>query len=244
MLAAPPLDLPHPTLRRRTSTLPLVLSALVHLALALAWLGFPPPETTAPEPPSVAVELVPPTPPNPAGTSKQSTGEQSTDKQPVDENGRAIPQLEQGELAARSSPARDKQDNRATALPAKPADKPAPAKKPEPVTQNERDFVLSQVVRHWKPPRELAAYDKADVRVAVTVRPDGHFAETYDSRRPWNPDEVFDGYSQLHPQSIQRRTIDALYRAIRQAQPLKLPPALRAKAPFTVRLDFRFKDAR
>lgn len=238
MLAAPVLDLPIPSSRRRTKVAPLVLSALVHLALAIAWLGFPIPLTKEePEPPSVAVELVPP--PKPAPKPAAPGGATAPDK-----DGRAIPQLEQGELAQRSSPAPAKEATAPAAVVAKPAEKLAAIKKSAPVTRNERDFVLSQVVRQWKPPKELAAYDQADMRVSVTVRADGHFAEIYDSRRPWNPDEVFDGYSQLHPQSIQRRTIDALYRAIRQSQPLKLPEALQAKAPFIVRLDFRFKDAR
>ncbi|CAA7624716.1 conserved hypothetical protein [Magnetospirillum sp. LM-5] len=239
MLAAPVLDMSAPSDRRRFKAVPLVLSALVHLALAIAWLGFPIPRIKDPEPPSVAVELVPPPAQKPAPPADQGGAKPQPEK-----DGRAIPQLEQGELAQRSSPAPAKESTAPSAVVAKPAEKLAAVKKPIPVTQNERDFVLSQVVRQWKPPKELAAYDQADMRVSVTVRPDGYFAEIYDSRRPWNPDEVFDGYSQLHPQSIQRRTIDALYRAIRQAQPLKLPEALKAKAPFAVRLDLRFKDAR
>jgi hypothetical protein len=239
MLAAPAFDPQLVSAGRRRPWPPLLLSCLLHVVLAVMWLGVPVPEMKHDEPPSVTVELVPPQPPpapSPAGKTEGETAAEPANK--------LIPQLQDGELAKDSTPPQAQQSAEAKPVTAVPAEKAAPARKPAPVTQNERDFVLSQVVRLWKPPRELAAYEKAEMQLAVTVRADGTFADIYDARRPWNPAEVFDGYAQLHLESIQRRTIDAVYRAIRQAQPLRLPEALKAKAPFTVRLDFRFKDAR
>jgi hypothetical protein len=242
MLAAPTIDLDIMPASRRRQWMPLALSALLHLLLALAWLGFPSPEHKGAEEPAIQVELAaePPKPPAPAAAS---TPAPAAKPQGATEQGAPIPQLEDGLLAQRSSTPKLK-DSGPIAPPLPKPDAPAKPKKPEPVTQNERDFVLSQVLRHWSPPSELAAYTKADVRVTVTVRADGFFDDIYDARRPWNPAAVFDGYAMLLPGDIQRRTVDAFYRAIRQAQPVRLPAALQAKAPFTVRLDFRFKDAR
>jgi hypothetical protein len=237
MLAAPviPLDsIPQP---RRSSWAPLGLSLALHLLLALAWLGFPLPEPPPDEPAlQVVIARAPPSAPGKATDASEAV-------EPTGRPGEAkpIPQLAEGGLAAKSSPPVAKtapsppQPHAATAV--------AP-KKAEPVLQSERDFVLSQVLRHWHPPRELAAYERADVAVAVVVDAQGFFDDAYDARRPWNPGAVYDGYQALHPQSLQRRAIDAFYQAIRKAQPVRLPPALKAKAPFPIRLDFRFKDAR
>ena len=244
MLTAPAMpDIPQPTASRRRQATPLLLSALVHILLALAWLGFPASQPKPDEPASMAVEIVPPPMPPSSPSPKAET--RTDDRGAGGELGQTVPQLQAGELAERSSPPTAKapaeERPKVTAVPEKAVAAP---KKKEPVTQNDRDFILTQVVRHWKPPPDLAAYKNADMRVGVTVLPDGHFGEIYDSRRPWNPAEVFDGYQALPPRSIERRTIDALYAAIRKSQPLRLPDKLRAKAPFAVRLDFRFRDAR
>ena len=152
------------------------------------------------------------------------------------------PQMQDGALADRST---------ATPVPA-----PAPVTAPTttrprratttaaPVTQSEHDWVLSRVLRRWQPPIGLSAYDQASIHLRVRVLADGHFADIYDGRRRWDPAEVFDGYERLAPASVERRTIDALYRALRQAQPLDLPSALRSKAPFDLSLEFRARDVR
>ena len=220
---------------------PLALSALLHGLLALVWMGFPGAEHHAPAENVIQVELAPPpAPPAPPAPLPAPPARQQVAADP----GAPIPQLEEGILAARSSTPKVKSQDGAVAPPDPRAEPKPKPRKPEPVTQNERDFVLSQVLRHWKPPSELSAYEKADVRVTVKVGADGYFLDLYDARRPWNPASVFDGYASLSPQDVQRRTIDAFLRAIRQAQPVRLPPALQAKAPFAVRLDFRFRDAR
>lgn len=221
--------------------LPPLLSVMLHAVPALWLLGFPWPQSLPDkpaEPAAISVDIVPPPEPPAA---PQPPPSQNRPPQP---QGRAIPQLEEGELASRSTPV---PPERSTA-PAKPQVLAQPQarteKKPAPVTQNERDWVLARVLRHWRAPSGLAAYEKADIALKVRVLPDGHFSDIYDSRRPWAPEQVFEGYGQLAPQAIQRRIIDAIYGAIRKAQPLPLPQVLRDKAPFDLRLDFRFKDAR
>ncbi len=238
MLAAPVLDsVPSP---RHRGWAPLALSAVLHLVLALVWMGFPTPENRSAEEQVIQVELAAP----PQASPAVPAGKPVPSKAP--EQGVPVPQLQEGTLAERSSRPQLKEPETAPSTPqALPEPKPqAKPKKPPPVTQNERDFVLGQVMRHWVQPKELTQYDTAGVRLSVEIGPDGHFRDIYDSRRPWNPAEAFDGYDSLPPNSVQRRTIDALLRAIRQAQPVRLPPALREKAPFKVRLDFRFKDVR
>ncbi|MBX9635236.1 MAG: hypothetical protein K2X44_09680 [Magnetospirillum sp.] len=243
MLAAPVIDLDHGYSPRKTRWGALGLSLALHILVVLVWLGFPMPERRHDDEPAISVELAPASPrPEPAKPriSDAPLGEGKGVEPPGD--AKQIPQLEDGVLAQKSSPAKPKASADPSQQPR--AEAVVKPKKPEPVTRNERDFVLSQVIRHWHPPHELAAYDKADVQVAVVVDANGYFDEDFDARRPWNPAGVFDGYNALHPQSLQRRSVDAFYQAIRKAQPIRLPPALKAKAPFPVRLDFRFKDAR
>lgn len=217
-----------------------VLSVLLHVLLAVVWMGIPLPDLPAPEPQAVTVDLVPPPPAPPPAAAKD--GGAPAGKPGAE--GKPIPQLTDGDLAEKSTPVSESQSPK----PARPDPVAAIAapkqKKPAPVNQNERDWVLSRVLRHWQPPAGLSAYDKADISLRVKVLADGHFSDIYDSRRRWNPVEVFDGYQNLPANAIQRRIIDAIYGAIRKAQPLPLPDALRQKAPFDLRLDFRFKDAR
>lgn len=242
MLSAPPMDLTLIPPPRQAKWAPLALSVLLHLLLLLVWLGFPLPQDRQPAEQAMQVELAPEPPrPPPAATATAASQAKS---QAAAEQGAPIPQLEDGILAQRSSAPKLKAESGPIAPPEPRADIAPKPKKPAPVTQNERDFVLSQVLRHWTPPRELSAYDKAGIHLSVVVGADGYFSDIYDARRPWNPNDVFDGYGALPPHDIQRSTIDAFYRAIRQAQPVRLPPALKAKAPFPVRLDFRFRDAR
>lgn len=239
MLAAPAMDF-HMTARpHKTGRAALALSLVLHLLLAAAWLGFPVPEISPEaEEPALSVEIASEPPrQEPAKPSPQPAS--AAERQ--EERLMPIPQLQEGRLAAQSSPPKDK----ASPVPPQPsANGIGNAKKSAPPSQSERDLVLSQVLKHWRPPTELRAYEKADIRVTVIVDADGYFDDVYDARRPANPAGVFDNYNALPAQDVQRRTIDAFYHAIRKAQPIRLPPALKAKAPFPVALDFRFKDAR
>ncbi|CAA7620390.1 hypothetical protein [Magnetospirillum sp. UT-4] len=201
--------------------LPPLLSALLHLALLLAWIGPELPDL-APEPQAVTVELVAPPATAPSPKAPEAPAAPARQEAP-----RQIPNLD-------AAPPDSRPTASVTARPTR----------PQPPTRNERDFVLAQVVRHWTPPPELKGAPEGEVTVRVTVGADGHFAGEYDSRRPWNPAEVFDGYPRLPPKSLERRTVDAFYKAIRDAQPLRLTDALKAKAPFPVRLEFRFRDVR
>lgn len=214
-----------------------MLSALAHALVLALWIGVPP-SATPNEPPApetaMMVELAP-TAPEPVKHAPQAP--------PAEHGGNdihQIPQLQEGALANRSSPATPEKPAAAPPVPnAVTALKP---KKAARVTQNEHDFVLSKVLRHWALPKELAQGQDGVFSIGVTVRADGYFADQYDAHRKWNPAEAYDGYNSLPPQSLERRIIDSMYQAARQAQPIALPPALREKAPFDLKLSFRAKD--
>lgn len=131
--------------------------------------------------------------------------------------------------------------------PAEPAPagrKVATAAAPAKPTQGERDRVLGQVLRHWKPPAELIAFEDAEFEVRVTVLADGTLAAPFSVHAPFDPGAAIDGWNALHPDDPARRGSESFYRALRQAQPLRLSPELAAKAPFAVVLDFRVRDVR
>ncbi|MGE4281301.1 MAG: hypothetical protein AB7G62_17080 [Magnetospirillum sp.] len=220
-----------------------VLSVLLHLLLALAWLGFPLPESDKSEPPAISVDIVPP-PPSPVPPAPSAPKTPEAPKAKPAEQGVPVPQLTEGELAEKSTP-RSQTESKKPNPPDPAASQPTTkTKKPAPVTQNQRDWVLSRVLRHWRRPPEMGPYANGTISLAVKVMGDGYFSDIYDTRRSWNPNDVFDGYAGLPQGAVQKRIIDSIYGAIRQAQPLKLPQELRDKAPFEVRLDFRFKDVR
>lgn len=192
-----------------------VLSLLVHLLAALVWMWPDLPDRADDPVGAVAVEIVPAVPAKPA--------ERAAEPVAPPPEAKAIPQLDDAPVAARS-----------TAAPA-----PAPVRKAPP-TRSERDRVLSQVVRLWAPPPALAAYPEAEFAVKVTVLADGTLAGAFSVRAPYDPAAAIDGYARQ--QGVERQASESFYRALRQAQPLRLPPALAAKAPFDVVLEFRVRD--
>lgn len=218
---------------------PVLVSVVLHVLVALAWLGFPASLPSLPEEPkAMEVEIVPPPPAKAAQEAKPQPEAQQAAPRPLPQ-GVPLPQLEDGMLAQRSNagvkgdPAPSRE-----AAPSVP-DPVKPKAKPGPVTQNERDLVLSQVLRHWRPPREAAILTDPTIRVGVTVLADGTFGAPFSRNAPYNPGAAIEGWSSLHPDDIRRRTTEAFYRALRDAQPLRLPPELKAKAPFDVTIVFR-----
>jgi len=110
-------------------------------------------------------------------------------------------------------------------------------------TQSERDFLLGQILPLWKRP-SFEVPDEAVIQLTVLVRADGSLGEPFGARQPWNPAIAINHYSDMAPNDPRLALLVGLYSALRLAQPLKLPPELKAKAPFVARLDFRLKDVR
>lgn len=215
----------------RTSRWAAGLSVLVHLLAVLAWMRPQLPSLPRAEPPSITVDIVPPAT---KGDGREIERPHPSQPQP---EAKQIPQLEAGTLSDKPVPRQDSSGGSGQGTSVNPAKK-------ELVTQNERDLVLSQVLRGWKPPKELQAYESAEFKVQVTVLADGTLAPPFSARLPYNPAAAIEGFAGLHPQDPRRKATEAFYKALRQAQPLKLPPHLAAKAPFPVMLDFRVKDVR
>lgn len=196
------------------------LSLLLHLAVALAWAWPSLPDLPDEPPQAVAVEIVPaPRPAEPARARDAAPPPAPTAAKP-------IPQLDEpAPVTERSTPA-------------------AVSRRKLAPSRSERDMVLSQVVRHWRPPAALAAYADAEFAVTVTVLADGTLAGAFSARAPFDPAAAIDGYAGLDARDLRRQASESFYRALRQAQPLRLPPALAAKAPFDVVLEFRVRDVR
>lgn len=195
------------------------LSALLHLAAALAWLDLPLPKIDVPdEPPSITVDIVPPERAPAAAEGKPAPKAQSSAPDVL-----PIPQLEEAPNLLRA---------------------PAPPKPGKPLTRTERDVILGQVIRQWRPPKELRAFPDAAMDVDVVVLADGMLAPPFSAGAPWNPAAAIEGYDALPPDHLKRTAAEAFYRALRTAQPLRLTPDMKAKAPLKVRLVFRYRDVR
>ncbi len=117
----------------------------------------------------------------------------------------------------------------------------APGKHVREATQSERDLILSQILESWhKPPFPWGP--KAVVSMRVVVLPNGYLAAPFNAKGKWDPDAAITDFKSMAPGDPRRDLLLTLYMAIRVAQPLTLPSALKAKAPFLADLDFRLSD--
>lgn len=217
--------------RSRTG-LAFALSAAAHLLIAW-FLMFGPDFLSsfnaplASDPPAITVDLVPPAdlpkPPAPA--------------LPPEPIRRVIPNLSPGKLAKETRPGSETTKDKAAQAGVTVHPKAEP-------TISERDLVLAQVLRHWRRPPQLALLEDGAVTLAVSVLGDGSLGPPFARSQPWNPGQAIAGYDGMPQGSPQRRVVESIYQALRDAQPLALPPELKAKAPFDLRLDFRFRDVR
>ena len=185
-----------------------------------------PPKPEPPRPPPVKPEPIKPPPPPPQA-AKPPPPPKAWWEMPVK------PVLEPGKLAKTSNAVTRPMG---VGVPAEDADNVGDA------TQSERDFILGQILPLWKrPPVELPPDVVVNLRVLVLA--DGSLGNPFSAERPWNPAAAIEHYNQLTPGDPVMMTLVSLYTALRLAQPLKLPPELKAKAPFAAVLDFRLADA-
>lgn len=228
----------------------IVLSAALHAVVVLFLWGDVFPRSPPTEPEVVSVEVVaepalvpepppPPQPPPPAEAPPAVAPPPPPPPPPL-----AKPQLEPGPLARHSDAASDA-GARADDRPRQPAERDGAAPREDErkggrrqVTQTERDMILAQVLKHWRAPDELRIPD-AVITLSVQIRPDGTLGEPYHYQSPWNPAKAISRYAEMVPGSLEQRAVESLYRALRQAQPLHLPAAVLAKAPFEIQLGFR-----
>ena len=107
-------------------------------------------------------------------------------------------------------------------------------------TQSERDLLLAQILPLWKRPYFPAP--DAVIQLSVLVRADGTLGAPFTATEPWNPAIAISHYNEMAPGDPRLQLLIGLYNALRLAQPLHLPPELKAKAPFGAKLDFRLND--
>ncbi len=238
-----------PKMRGNPSRAAFIVSLAFHLGIGVSlWADVWPHASPPPEPAALKAELVQepprqPTPPPPAPPPKP----QPVAAPPVNGGGPVAPQLRAGDLAQHSSPGQadddddDQADDDSPAAIAMPRPPLKPAHGKGRPTQTERDLILAQVLRHWRVPAMLRGFPKP-ITFSVQVLADGSLGPPYSARSPWNPAAAIDDYDKSQPGSLFRQATESLYQALRQAQPLKLPQQLLAKAPFEVRLDFRVSD--
>lgn len=103
--------------------------------------------------------------------------------------------------------------------------------------QTLRDMMLTQVVRHWRPPDQVRGQN-AVVKISVDLLPNGMLAPPLSADRPLEISKAVHDYANLNP--LNQRVLYDLVQAIRVAQPFELPKDILKSAPLTVRLDFAF----
>ncbi|MGE5505262.1 MAG: hypothetical protein ACM31L_12630 [Actinomycetota bacterium] len=221
-----------------------ILSLLLHLLAAMA-LGLGVPwsfDRSSPTEPAIDVEVVAeapkraePPPPAPPPASPQAAP-QPVPPQPAAPPARPLPPppvLKPAPPAPLARPAE----------PAKPEGigAPTPTRLDRPARQEARDIILSQVLPRMSVPPQLRGRD-AVLTVDVEVRPGGLLAPPFARDLPWNPEAAIDGLDAYRPGDPRRTVVESFYRALRDAQPLRLPPELAARLPFKLSLDFRFDD--
>ena len=225
----------------------LLLSVLLHALVVWGLIGFPGPERTPPEPEALPVDLVTepevkaPPKPEPPPEIPTPIPDEKPELAPIK------PQLTPGRLEKASTPGAEKPaaeksvDRQPGGLgPAPDAEEAQIGKRGE-ATQTERDVLLAQILPFWRPPSEIMAADPV-MHVRVLLRADGSLGPPFTYTMAWNPAGAIDGYDKIPPNDPRRRSMETFYVALRMAQPLNLPPELKAKAPLWIVLDFRFRD--
>ena len=107
-----------------------------------------------------------------------------------------------------------------------------------PVTQNEHDFILAQVVDKWRFNYSAPEGHDLTLYAVITVNADGTLASPMNRSDPWNPAGIVPGYEQTS--LYVRAAIDSFLLALRLAQSFELPP--NGHWPKKMQIEFRFRD--
>ncbi len=114
------------------------------------------------------------------------------------------------------------------------------------MTQSESDFFLSQIVRAWVIDFDAPQFSTMVISGAFKVLPNGMLAPPYGKNDPWDMDVMVNGWPRLKtmrgPEADALRTgMETLMRAMRLAQPFKMPPNAEGY-PKVLELNFRVGD--
>lgn len=143
--------------------------------------------------------------------------------------------------AERQPPSQDTTGNRQRGAPGVAAGATGAA-----MTQSESDFFLSQIVSAWVIDFDSPRF--ADIRIfgRYRVLPDGMLAPPFGKDDPWDMNRMVENWDRIatspRPEAAAYRTaVETFLRAMRLAQPLKMPPNAEGY-PKVLELNFRVGD--
>jgi hypothetical protein len=113
----------------------------------------------------------------------------------------------------------------------------------EKARQDEKDFLLSQVLPFWLLNYRDPRYQHVVFRGHFVLRSDGMLDPPFGKNDPWQPDVMIAGYDRLvgRQHEPQRLAIESFLRAVRAAQPFRLQPDVQGY-PRQVAVFFRLGD--
>jgi hypothetical protein len=109
--------------------------------------------------------------------------------------------------------------------------------------QDEKDFLLAQVLPFWLLNYKDPRYRHVVFRGHFVLRADGMLDPPFGKHDPWQPNVMIDGYDTLtgRRNEPQRLAIESFLRAVRAAQPFRLQPGIDSY-PRQVPVFFRLGD--
>ncbi len=112
----------------------------------------------------------------------------------------------------------------------------------EELSQNEQDYVLSQILPYWKVDTHRPEGRGMVLEAIIEINPDGTLQAPLGRDDPWNPNGIIGGYAEMVRlgYSYKREALEGFLLALRLSQPLKLPPG--GKWPKWMKLRFAFDD--
>jgi len=113
----------------------------------------------------------------------------------------------------------------------------------EKARQDEKDFLLAQVLPFWLLNYKDPRYQHVIFRGHFVLRADGMLDPPFGKNDPWQPDVMIAGYDRLagRQHEPQRLAIESFLRAVRAAQPFRLKPGVDSY-PRSVPVFFRLGD--
>ncbi|MBM3522525.1 MAG: hypothetical protein FJX57_06170 [Alphaproteobacteria bacterium] len=188
-----------------------------------------PPQTVEPaEEASEAKTGAPPPPPAPTPQARRSRQAQTANKQAAVN---PIPlRLDAPTLMDRSAPSVGAAPRRGGSAPSR--------------EQSEGDFVLAQIMPHWKIDKRNARYRNVLLGGTFFLQADGMLRAPFGRNDPWNPERMIENYRLLqsgHDEAV-REALESFLRAARAAQPFRLPPGAGGDYPRPIRIVFTMGD--
>ena len=112
----------------------------------------------------------------------------------------------------------------------------------EELSQNEQDYVLSQILPYWKVDTKRPEGRGMVLEAIIEINSDGTLMYPLGRDDPWNPNGIIGNYAELVRlgYSYKREALEGFLLALRLSQPIKVPPG--GKWPKWMKLRFAFDD--